>query len=169
MYPTDDDAVLYLYSQIVSKYGFAWLTAFLVQDVLFFRGSQIVSTQLDPAARNASSSGRILTFTGFTFGTSPAVKSAPQIIEREIGWFQRGATLVSTARPEMAKLFMAWLQSDEFQRPLALAGSATQFPYLNKISGLDPHGMNNTQVDGFPRFMLDRAAVERCKWMDLYL
>ncbi|MER7404766.1 extracellular solute-binding protein [Streptomyces sp. NPDC000070] len=39
-YPNDDDAVLYLYSLVVEKYGWDWLRRFVAQDVAWVRGTQ---------------------------------------------------------------------------------------------------------------------------------
>ena len=160
-YPNDDDAVSYLFSLIVSKYGFDWLNALAQQqDVKWVRGTATPGFVVDPAQRSASDSSRVLSFTTFSGGTSPAVKTSPQATEQYMSWFQRSAIFASTPRPESARLWMAWTLSDELQRPAALNGSGTPFSYLNEISGVDPHASNVTQVDGFDRFMNDRALAE---------
>ena len=84
-----------------------------------------------------------------------------------MAWFERGAIMADTKRPEMARLFTSWLLSDEFQRPFAANGTLTPMGYLNEEYGLRPD-VNITGVEGYERYTSDRAAVEWCKFASYY-
>ena len=168
-YPNDDDAVLYLFSIIVEKYGFGWFDALVAQDVQWVRGTAtpyfaIVNATLANGTEYVNGSQAVehpaLSFSTVAYPpTVPAVKSVLQSAgEQSMAWAQTAAIFASTKRPETAKLFMSWLLSTGFQSALAKTGP-TPLKSLNAQSGYDVHSSNVTQTSGFPLWMQDRARV----------
>lgn len=153
-YPNDDDAIAYLFSMIIGKYGWSWFeTLAHHQDVQWVRGTATPGAVL---ARNWTSSA---TFT--TMGVSQSLAQIFLPNDQFMSWAQTAAIFSSTKRPESSKLFISWISSDAFQKPLADSGSWSS---RNDI----PSGPNKTSIFeskltepiGFNKFMLDRGAVE---------
>lgn len=153
-YPNDDDAIAYLFSMIIGKYGWSWFeTLALHQDVRWVRGTATPSAVL---AQNWTNSA--------TFTTSSPTQSLAQTFlpnDQFMSWAQTGAIFSSTQRPESSKLFMSWISSDAFQKPLADSGvwsSRSDIPSgPNKTSIFES---TLTEPIGFNKFMLDRGEVE---------
>ena len=157
-YPNDDDALNYLFSTIISKYGFTWLEGLAKQDVQWVRGSATASRVIGQNSQNATDQ-RVLTFTtaeNYTFVPNVA-SQAPE--DDYISWFQGMGILASTKCPESAKLFVSWLLSDEFQQPVSKFAT-TPLNHLNAISGNNIDADKYTQVAGYESFIRDRARVE---------
>ncbi|MDX2546460.1 ABC transporter substrate-binding protein [Streptomyces sp. WI04-05B] len=155
-YPHDDDAVLYLYTLYAQKYGWDWVAKFAAQDVRFARGSNTPG--------EAVFGGQKVIGVG-TAGS--AVSTAPVTFAIGAGhpfmaWGQRTAVLKQAKNTTAAKLFLNWQLSTEMQN-----GSFNGWSVRTDITppaGLKPiWEYPNAHVDGFPRFMSDRAAVERWK------
>ena len=160
MYPNDDDAVMYLFSLIISKYGFDWLEQLQAQqDVMWVRGAGTAAFTINPAAKRPGNQ-RVLSFTGIANGVTVAVKIQPQAIDQMMAWYQHGAIFASTPRPESARLFLSWLLSVDYQRQTAQAGTPTPLNSLNAEFGLDAYAGNVSQVEGYPAFVRDRPMVE---------
>ncbi|EKV11061.1 ABC-type Fe3+ transport system [Penicillium digitatum PHI26] len=107
-YPNDDDAITYLFSVIIDKYGWDWFESLLEQDVQWVRGTG------EPADYVAEvNSTRSLSFTTNLNTATNLASKAPE--DARLLWPQTGAIFASTPRPESAKLFMSWLLSDEYQ------------------------------------------------------
>ena len=158
-YPNDDDAIAYLFSLQVTKYGFDWFERLAQQDVQFVRGSATPFILLSQGAGNTSSQ-RVLTFsTTHLDGFSPAVKSKIPTQEEYLSWFQTMAIFRSTKCPEASKLFVSWIFSDEWQEPLSKT-TITSLNHLNTLSGNEIYTNNNTQTQGFRYFENDRTVVE---------
>lgn len=159
-YPNDDDAICYLFSLIISRYGFSWLDGLVKQDIQWVRGTGTPGIVL-AGTHNQSSNTRSLSFT--TLGKPPEGDflqvREPSAPEQYMSWTQTAAILASTKRPESAKLFISWLLSDESQTQLAATGPTVR-KSLNRVSGFDVFESNTTQIDGFRVFMRDRALVD---------
>ena len=159
-YPNDDDAITYLFSLVVSKYGFDWLERLAQQDVQWVRGTGTPFILLSDGVDNSSSSTRTLSFTTTHLdGFSPLVQSKVPAQEEYLSWFQTMAIFKSTNCPESAKLFVSWVLSDEWQGTTAGA-TTTPLDHLNALSGNEVYTSNNTQTQGFRNFMVDRTMVE---------
>ena len=108
-YPNDDDAITYLFSVIIDKYGWEWFESLVEQDVQWVRGTG------EPANYIAeTNSTRSLSFTTNLNGAKNLASKTPE--DAALLWPQTGAIFASTPRPESAKLFMSWLLSDERQQ-----------------------------------------------------
>ncbi|MEE1760499.1 MULTISPECIES: ABC transporter substrate-binding protein [unclassified Streptomyces] len=155
-YPHDDDAVLYLFSLYQEAYGWDWIAKFAAQQPQFNRGSHSpgVAVNAKQKAIGVGGSGSL---------TAPA--TAPTRFAVADGhpfmaWGQRAAILRKAAHPTAAKLYLNWALSAERQQGSAWSVRTDITP----AGGLAPiWTYRNAHLDGFPRFMEDRAQVERWK------
>ncbi|KAI9647882.1 hypothetical protein NHQ30_004270 [Ciborinia camelliae] len=162
-YPNDDDAIAFLFSIIVEKYGFEWLDALATQDVQWVRGTAtpgfVIQDNHNGANASASGSspkGRIITFTSFPASDdSYWVTASPEAPEQHMAWAQTGAAMASTTRPNTAKLFLAWITSDEWQSA-STSGSVRKSLDI----GGTLYTSNTTQTAQFRQFMQDRTRVD---------
>lgn len=151
-YPNDDDAVLYLFSLIINKYGWSWLESLAQQNVHWVRGTGTTATLLA-----ATDSTYFFSFTSNLNGSNNIASKTPK--DPHMLWPQTCAAFASTTRPESAKLFLSWLVSDEFQQVNAANGDYLIRKDMNSTSGL-VWDDTTTDVTQFWKFMTDRKAVE---------
>ncbi|THC88863.1 hypothetical protein EYZ11_011694 [Aspergillus tanneri] len=107
-YPNDDDAIAFLFVQIIEKYGWDWLESLAQQDIQWVRGTQTPGDIL-----SYSNSTRSITFTTSRTSQNTAIK-IPE--DGRMSWPQSGAIFATSQHRESAKLFMSWLLSDEAQK-----------------------------------------------------
>ncbi|MFF7073006.1 ABC transporter substrate-binding protein [Streptomyces pseudovenezuelae] len=153
-YPHDDDAVLYLYALYAEKYGWDWMAALAAQQPQFARGSFSPSTAINnkTAVVGLGTGGNATATSGIRMGLPDE--------HPFMAWGQRLAILKKAANPTAAKLFLNWQISTERQTSSSWS-VRTDVP---APAGLRPvWEYANANVDGFPRFMEDRAKVERLK------
>ena len=135
--PNDDDAVGYLFSLAISRYGWGWLEALKEQDVQWVRGTAtpayIIAEQNDaskcgpkprPKEYRSDNGERVLTFTsaGYPMQSEALAWKQPDHPEQYMSWTQSVCIMKSTTRPELAKLFVAYVTSEEFQMLLSQNG-----------------------------------------------
>lgn len=157
-YPNDDDAVAYLFSLIVSRYGWEWLDALAANDVQWVRGTYSPVAMIQEA-HSSSSDFRSVTFTtgGVDSSLTWFASQAIQAPEQSMTWPQTAAIFASTKRPETAKLLLSFLVSGEWQNATAGLGAPTA------RRSLDSYGIyeqKNNQPSGFRVFMNDRRTVD---------
>ncbi|MES5823970.1 ABC transporter substrate-binding protein [Streptomyces sp. RG80] len=155
-YPHDDDAVLYLYSLYAQKYGWEWVAKLAAQNVRFARGSNSPGEAVRAGTHAIGIGG-----SGAVLGTGPVKWVAPDGAPF-MAWGQRAAILKQAAHPTAAKLYLNW--------QLSLATQQSSFNgWSVRTDVTPPAGLKpvweypDAHLDGFPRFMADRAAVERWK------
>ncbi|MFC5639081.1 ABC transporter substrate-binding protein [Streptomyces bullii] len=156
-YPHDDDAVLYLFSLYVERYGWDWVARFAAQEPQFARGSFTPRAALESGQKaiGVGASGSLLATGSWRW-------AVPADGHPFMSWGQRAAILKQAARPEAAKLYMNWMLSTERQQAAANGWSVRTD--VTPAGGLKPiWEYDNGNLDGFPRFMEDRATVERLK------
>jgi ABC-type Fe3+ transport system substrate-binding protein len=155
-YPHDDDAVLYLYKRYVETYGWDWLDKLAAQEMRFARGSHTPA-----AAVNAKE--KVIGIGGSGSLTAPPTAPTRWAIADGhpfMAWGQRAAIFKDAAHPAAAKLYLNWAVSPERQRA-AFNGWSVRTD-ITPPGGLKPIWQYpNAGVNGFPRFMSDRADVER--------
>jgi ABC-type Fe3+ transport system substrate-binding protein len=153
-YPHDDDASLYLYALYVEAYGWDWVAELAAQQPQFARGSFSPSTAINnKKAIIGVGTGSSPTSTG------PIVMGLPEG-HPFMAWGQRIAILKQAANPTAAKLYLNWQISTERQT----SSSWSVRTDIAAPTGLKPiWEYPNANVDGFPRFMEDRAKVEQLK------
>ncbi|WP_328869282.1 ABC transporter substrate-binding protein [Streptomyces sp. NBC_00287] len=155
-YPHDDDAVLYLYALYAQKYGWDWVAELAAQDVQFAQGSNSPGEAVF-GGRKAIGVGTA----GSAVGSSP-VKFVIAEGHPFMAWGQRAAILKQAKNSTAAKLFLNWQVPTERQQRSFNGWSV-------RTDVTPPAGLKqiweypDAHVDGFPRFMADRAAVERWK------
>jgi ABC-type Fe3+ transport system substrate-binding protein len=155
-YPHDDDAVLYLYALYAQTYGWDWVAKLAAQDVRFARGSnspgEAVRAGLKPIGIGGS---------GAPLSTGPVKWVVPDSAPF-MAWGQRAAILKQAANPTAAKLYLNWQLSLGTQQA-SFNGWSVRTD-VTPPAGLKPvWEYPNAHIDGFPRFMADRAAIERWK------
>ena len=157
-YPHDDDAVLYLFALYQQAYGWDWIAKFAAQQPRFARGSH---TPFGAVLGRQKTIG---------VGTSASLLAGPDTMPRTVvadghpfmAWGQRTAILKRAARPAAAKLYLNWLLSTEVQRQ-SFNGWSVRTD-VTPTGGPKPIWQYpNAHLDGFPKFMEDRAQVERLK------
>lgn len=155
-YPHDDDAALYLYTLYAQRYGWEWVAALAGQDVRFARGSNSPgdAVRAGQKAIGVASSGTLVS-------TSPVKWVVPDG-HPFMAWGQRAAILKQAGNPTAAKLYLNW-QLSAAQQQASFNGWSVRTD-ITLPAGLKPiWEYPNANIDGFPRFMADRAAVERWK------
>jgi ABC-type Fe3+ transport system substrate-binding protein len=157
-YPHDDDAVLYLYSLYARTYGWDWVAKFAAQDVRFARGSN--------SPGEAVAAGQKAIGVGGSGSLIAPASSPTRFVVPDghpfMAWGQRAAILKQARNPTAAKLYLNWQLSTGQQRA-SFNGWSVRTD-VTPPAGLKPvWEYPNGNVDGFPRFMADRAAVERWK------
>ncbi len=153
-YPHDDDAVLYLYALYAETYGWDWVADFAAQQPQFARGS------FSPG----SAVGAKQKIIGVGTGGSPLSTGPTRWVMPDghpfMAWGQRLAILRQAARPTAAKLYVNWQLSTERQTSSGWSVRTDIAP----PTGLKPiWEYPDANLDGFPRFMEDRARVEQLK------
>lgn len=157
-YPHDDDAVLYLYKLYAQTYGWGWVAKLAAQGVQFARGSNspgvAVSTKQKVIGVGGSGS--------LTAPSTAPVRWAVADGHPFMAWGQRAAILAGAKRPAAAKLYLNWQLSPAVQQT-SFSGWSVRTD-VTPAGGLKPIWQYpNANLDGFPRFMADRAEIERWK------
>jgi len=156
-YPHDDDAVLFLYRLYTEAYGWDWVARLATQDVQFARGSNT------PGA--AVNSGQKAIGIGGSGSLTSTSTTSPWVVANGhpfMAWGQRAAILAGAQRPAAAKLYLNWAISTAVQQN-AFNGWSVRTD-VTPAGGLKPIWQYpNANLDGFPKFMSDRADVERWK------
>lgn len=154
-YPNDDDAIAFLFSTIISKYGMDWLDALAANDVLWLRGTY--SPEAAIAARHNTSSERALTFTAIVGSTAEWWNFKDPSEDLGMAWSQTAAILSSTKMPETAKLLVAYFTSEEFNNIIAATGANVPLKNIDRGALYDN---NVTEITHFREFQENRATVE---------
>ncbi|KAG7401938.1 hypothetical protein PHYBOEH_009518 [Phytophthora boehmeriae] len=143
-YPNDDDAVLFLYSRYVEKYGWGWVAKMAQQSIDFDRGTNV--------AGELVRSGEKAIGVGTSAGSSPISFVGGNGTEY-LSWGQRVGILSKAKHPAAAKLFMNWVMPEEVQTPTKSVRT--------DISTTKPWDIPEANMAAFPKFMEDREAAEQ--------
>jgi ABC-type Fe3+ transport system substrate-binding protein len=157
-YPNDDDSVLYLYKLYAEAYGWDWVSQLAAQSVQFARGSYspLVATASGQKAIGIGTGGSLVTL------LAPGTRwIAPPDGHPFMAWGQRAAILAGASHPAAAKLYLNWQISAAGQHQTAFTGWSVRTD-ITPAAGLKPiWEFPNAHLDGFPRFLSDRAEAER--------
>jgi ABC-type Fe3+ transport system substrate-binding protein len=157
-YPHDDDAVLYLYKLYTQAYGWDWVRRLAEQNVQFGRGTPT------PIVAVASKQ-KLIGIGGIGSLTGPLIPGVRWVAPDGhpfMAWGHRAAILAGAKHPAAAKLYLNWSISTPVQQA-AFDGWSVRTD-VTPAGGLKPIWQYpNAHLDGFPRFMADRAEVERWK------
>ncbi|MEV5842392.1 extracellular solute-binding protein [Streptomyces sp. NPDC051985] len=155
-YPNDDDASLFLYKLYAESYGWDWIARLAAQDIQFARGTHTPALAVTNRQKTVGvgGSGAAVTPSGATLRWAIPENGAPFM-----AWGQRAAIFRRAAHPTAAKLYLNWWLSMPRQQ------SATGWSVRTDITppaGLKPAWeYPDAHFAEFPRFMADRAEVER--------
>ncbi len=155
-YPTDDDAVLFWFKQVVDKYGWEYVEAFAKQEPMYVRGTQAPADDVESGKAEA------------TFSTDGGLIPWKDTVSRFVlpekdpfvSWAQQAAIFKEAKHPEAAKLYLNWLLDKDTQ-------SKVWYMWSVRIDVPPPAGYlpiweyDNGDPTAFGQFMSDRAAVER--------
>lgn len=155
-YPHDDDAALYLYTLWTEAYGWSWLERMTTQEIRFARGSHTPRLAVDAGQRaiGAAAAGSLT-----TPPTAPVRWVAPDG-QPFVAWGQRAAVLAGARHPAAARLYLSWAVSPGVQQN-SFNGWSVRTD-VSPAGGLRPvWEYPDAHLDGFARFMADRAEAER--------
>ncbi|MGO7792400.1 extracellular solute-binding protein [Rhizobium ruizarguesonis] len=164
-YPTDDDAVLFWFKQVVDKYGWDYVEALAKQEPIYVRGTQAPADMVESGAATAtfSTDGGLVPFDG-TVSRFVLPKEDPFV-----AWPQQAAILKGAPHPDAAKLYLSWLLDKDTQKNVWYMWSV-------RTDVAPPAGYkriweySNGDPTAFGRFLSDRGAVERFRaQIGLYL
>jgi ABC-type Fe3+ transport system substrate-binding protein len=157
-YPHDDDAILYLYRLYAQAYGWDWVRRLAAQNVQFGRGTPTPIVAVASKQKLVGIGG-----VGSLAGPFvPGVRWVAPDGHPFMAWGQRAAILARAKHPAAAKLYLNWSISPGVQQASFNAWSVRTD--VIPAGGLKPiWEYPNAHLDGFPRFMADRAEVERWK------
>ncbi|HEX7816802.1 ABC transporter substrate-binding protein [Dyella sp.] len=158
-YPSDDDAILFIFKQFVDRHGWEFMDRFMAQEPTFIRGTEQAGADV-AAGRYAASPGAWWPLTPSSDGSG--TRFMPFTQEPFMTWPQTAAIFRKAPHPETAKLYLNWLLSEEVQG----SSLTPQWPIRSDVqpaSGQPSVYKLNTDPTAFGRFMADRDAVERLK------
>ncbi|GAB9463326.1 Abc superfamily [Globisporangium polare] len=151
-YPHDDDAVLFVFTRWVEKYGWDWAVKFAQQNVQFTRGSNVAG-EITLAGKKA-----------IAVGTDGDLKPAVDGEYPFLAWGQRIAILKKAKNVAAAKLFLNWLIGEQMQAKLAYTGFGVRED-LKPTNGFTKQvwEIPSAGVSAFATFMEDRERIESWK------
>lgn len=155
-YPNDDDSILFLFDNIIKKYGFDYIHSLQAQNPLWVRGTATPALLISPAYNNGTNtnSSHATTFTANSgFAQGVAQKESTDV---SVSWPQAGAIFSTTKVPESAKLLLGYLMDNEWQQLMTGGRFATRRTY-DKLAVFNQSGVDPL---AFGRFMSDRQRVE---------
>ena len=161
-YPNDDDAVLFGFKLIIDRYGWRWLRDVMAQNPDFVRGT--------PGSTAGVGSGQYLATAATAGDPRPNGVVVRPSGERFVSWAQRGAIFRRARHKAAARLFLSWVSSRAFQRQAIASFTWSVRRDVAPPAGLRALSTYNTNPRSFPRFMANRAAVERFRdQVELYV
>jgi ABC-type Fe3+ transport system substrate-binding protein len=162
-WPNDDDAVLFQYKLFIDQYGWGWLDKFAAQRPTYVRGLG--------GSIGGVASGAYLASPAGAGGNGPnSVQILPNH-DRFPSLTQRAAIFRRSPHQATAKLFLSWLNSQQTQQNVIASFTWSVRADVTPPAGLKPLAdYHTTDPLAFPKFMSDRAAVERFKsQVELYV
>ncbi|WP_175782784.1 ABC transporter substrate-binding protein [Burkholderia anthina] len=155
-YPNDDDAVLFIFHQLVKQYGWHYVDALVKQNPVLRRGTL-------GSADDVASGKFAVTLSGSFPLTPPPGSAARNVIPADdfMTWPQTAAILKDTQHPAAAKLYLNWLLSREFQGGPLVGQWPIRVDVRPPAGYLPVWNYRNTNPAEFATFMQDRAALER--------
>lgn len=147
-YPHDDDAVLYVYDQMVKQYGIELLERLSNLNPSFIRGTGVPPVLVGRKEYLGS-------ITGYETTADMPSQSFIPADDFFISWGQRIAMFKQTKHKACARLFIAFVQSREFQDTLEKYTIRKDVELSEKWIG----DYDNTNPVGFYEFMRDRQHI----------
>ncbi len=153
-YPHDDDATLYVFYNIIQKFGWDYIRDYMAQQPQFIQGHLGV-------ARGIAAGTALATFDA-TVSTVGGLKRAGQNIEFAFSeteptplFFVTAGLFKGSPHPNAAKLYLTWLLAKEQQERSGFFSPRADLPPPN---GLKPLSQYST-VNGYREFVTDHALI----------
>ena len=151
-YPNDDDAILFLFTLIIQKYGWGFMDDLARQQVTWVRGTATPSIL---GADNSTANPLSISFASSSaFAPGVASKMSKDVY---MAWPQTGAIFAHAQAPEAAKLFMNYLMDDEWQNIVGERVFATR----KAFDGQGVFKQPNMDPLKYFQFMSNRTEVEQ--------
>lgn len=154
-YPADDDATLYVFTTIIKKYGWDYMTKYMAQKPNFIQGHLGM-------LRSVADGTNVVTFDS-TSSTTGAVKRSGQPIEFAFPKLDVMPTFFVTAgifkaapHPNAAKLFLDWYMAKDQQSRVGTYSARTD---VDPPAGLKPLSTYNIAT-GYKDFVSDQKRLE---------
>jgi len=154
VYPSDDDAALYAFYNVVQKYGWSYMDRYMAQEPKFIQGhlgvARSVASGESLVALEDSMTGAISVVRsgGKIALTAPAVDALPIFFTAE-------AILKDAPHPNAAKLFVSWYLSKDWQSKLGIYSSRNDVPPPEGMRPLSAYRL----VNDYRRFVSDEKRL----------
>ena len=113
-YPADDDATLWLFHQVVQKYGWDWMDKYMANKPNFIQG-HLGQQRSIAAGQNVLAIDSIFSITELMKQEGKLVASHFSTVDATPIWPLTGAIFKEAPHPNAARLFMRWLLEPEQQ------------------------------------------------------
>ena len=154
VYPSDDDAALYLFNTIVEKYGWDYMDKYMANKPKFIQGHLLVS-------RSVATGESLATFDA-TYSTAGGLKRQNQPIEILFSPTDDTPVFTVTAgifkdapHPNVAKLYLQWYMAKEQQSRIGVFSPRSDVP---PPQGLQPFASYKT-ANHYRDFVSDEARL----------
>jgi ABC-type Fe3+ transport system substrate-binding protein len=155
VYPSDDDAALYLFNTIVEKYGWDYMDKYMAMKPNFIQGHLLVS-------RSVASGESLATFDA-TLSTAGGLKRAGQPIEILFSPVDETPVFTVTAgifkdapHPNAAKLYLQWYLAMEQQSRIGVFSPRSDVPPPEGLQPLATYKIANR----YRYFVSDEARLD---------
>ncbi len=156
-YPNDDDAVLYEFYKIIQKYGWSYMDKLKTQDVQWVRGTATPFTLLLMQKKAVS----FTTFAPLVAQPGLSVRYTIPKTDSFLTWAQTAAIFKASKHKAAAKLFLAFLLTQQFQSYSPFWSVRDDMPNPKGYNALSSY---NTDHSDFKNFMKDRVNAERFRF-----
>lgn len=155
-YPHDDDAALFIYSEYLERYGWAWVEKLAAQNITFQRGSNFAGAAVMAKKKAIGIASSVPEGDGRVY-VSGSESTTPYL-----AWGQHMSILKKAPHPAAAKLFMNWAVSTKVQTTL-LAGKSVRTDVPPESGKAYPWSIPQANTLKFQTWMEDRAKLERLR------
>ena len=153
-YPADDDATLYAFHTIVSKYGWSYMDKYMAQQPKFIQGHLGVARSLGSGESLASFDNTISSTLNAQRAGGKLALAAPAK-ERVPVFFTSEAILKDAPHPNAAKLFVNWFLSKDWQSRIGVYSSRSDVPAPAGLKPLSSYRLANNYL----KFMTDEKQL----------
>lgn len=126
-YPADDDATLYVFFTIVSKYGWSYMDKYMAQQPKFIQGHLGVARSLG-SGETLASFDNTLSSTNGVLRAGGKIALAVPANEPMAVFFTSEAILKGAPHPNAARLFVNWYLSKDYQSGTGVYSSRDDVP-----------------------------------------
>jgi ABC-type Fe3+ transport system substrate-binding protein len=144
-YPADDDATLYAFYTIVSRYGWSYMDKYVAQQPKFIQGHLGVARSLGSGETIASFDSLVVTSLSIQRAGGKLALAAPAKEPVPV-FFVSEAILKDAPHPNAAKLFVNWFLSKDWQSRIGGYPSRTDVPPPAELKPLSSYRLANNYL-----------------------